>query len=64
MNTDTILIQELQLIYETACTSEHPDDIEYMNTVKAAAEVLLRYSMTPNQIKSYFDEFIKTKETK
>jgi len=57
MNTDTILIQELQLIYETACISEHPDDIAYMKTVEAAAEVLLRYSMTPNQIKSYFDEF-------
>jgi hypothetical protein len=57
MNTDTILIQELQLIYETASTSEHPDDIAYMKTVEAAAEVLLRYSMTPSGIKSYFDEF-------
>jgi hypothetical protein len=28
-----------------------------MENVKAAAEVLLRYCMTPNQIKSYFDEF-------
>jgi hypothetical protein len=55
--TDIILIQELQLIHETACTSEHPDDIAYMKTVEAAAEVLLRYCMTPNQIKSYFDEF-------
>lgn len=57
MNTETILIQELQLIHETACTSEHVEDMEYMKTVQAAAEVLLRYSMTPNQIKSYFDEF-------
>ena len=57
MNADTVLIQELQLIYETACTSEHPDDIAYMKTVEAAAEVLLRYCMNPKQIKSYFDEF-------
>jgi hypothetical protein len=57
MNIDTILIQELQLIHETACTSEHPDDIAYMKTVEAAAEVLLRYCMNPAQIRSYFDEF-------
>jgi hypothetical protein len=57
MNADTVLIQELQLIYETACKSEHPDDIAYMKTVEAAAEVLLRYCMNPKQIKSYFDEF-------
>ena len=58
MNTDTILVQELQLIHETACTSEHAEDMEYMQSVKAAAEVLLRYCMTPKQIQSYFDEFI------
>ena len=57
MNADTILIQELQLIYETACTSEHLDDIAYMKAVEAAAEVLLRYCMNPKQIQSYFDEF-------
>jgi len=57
MTADAILIQELQLIHETACTSEHADDIAYMKTVEAAAEVLLRYCMTPAQIKSYFDEF-------
>ena len=57
MTADAILIQELQLIHETACTSEHADDIAYMKTVEAAAEVLLRYCMTPAQVKSYFDEF-------
>lgn len=57
MNAETILIQELQLIYETACTSEHAEDIEYMQGVRAAAEVLLRYCMNPKQIQSYFNEF-------
>lgn len=57
MNGETILIQELQLIYETSCTSEYSEDVEYMRSVRAAAEVLLRYCMTPKQIQSYFDEF-------
>jgi len=57
MNAETILIQELQLIHETACTSEHAEDIEFMQGVRAAAEVLLRYCMTPKQIQSYFNEF-------